>query len=211
MTGSDVGKRLARYLGDGPGKRKSIRAFAEEMKNREPRPPGSSRAMIHRYLAGTAPPADFIYAAADVLGLRRDWLAFGEGAPTAEEEAVASAAEASMAGPNPFDRLRAELPGLATVDMMVSVSLFSFLGKWAEAMETAGQPAPSEDERIAYARRIWEWAHQPFLEWAEATGAGEDMPVVMGGLSDALMLALQSRHVALYVSQTTHRYPTKED
>jgi hypothetical protein len=86
-----VGKRLSEFIGDGPGKRMSIRAFAEAMRNLEPRPRGSTRAMIHRYLAGKQPPSDFITAAADVLQLNPEWLAFDKGAPTREDAAVAAA------------------------------------------------------------------------------------------------------------------------
>ena len=83
MTGdSTVGKRLSRYIGDGPEARMSVRAFAQAMYARKPKPRGSARAMIHRYLAGAKPPTDFIAAAADVLQIRPEWLAFGTEDPT---------------------------------------------------------------------------------------------------------------------------------
>lgn len=79
-----VGQRLSQFIGDEPDKKMSIRAFAAAMKAREPRPKGSTRAMIHRYLAGAPePPADFITAAADVLNLNPEWLAFGRGPASA--------------------------------------------------------------------------------------------------------------------------------
>jgi hypothetical protein len=51
--------------------------------------------MIHRYLAGATPPSEFTAAAADVLGLNLEWLAFEIGHPTAahaEADAISSGA-----------------------------------------------------------------------------------------------------------------------
>lgn len=70
----------------------SIRAFAKAMQDREPRPRGSTRAMVHRYLSGATPPSDFIAAAADVLALNPEWLAFDKGHPTAGHDEVAGIA-----------------------------------------------------------------------------------------------------------------------
>lgn len=88
-----VGERLAEYVGDGTGKAMSIRSFAKAMRLRTPRPKGSTRAMVHRYLAGATPPSDFTEAAAETLGLNPEWLAYEIGHPTkahAEAAAVSS-------------------------------------------------------------------------------------------------------------------------
>jgi hypothetical protein len=95
MEKRTVGERLAMYVGDGSDKTMSISSFAKAMRLRTPRPNGSSRAMVHRYLAGTEPPSDFIVAAAEMLGLNVEWLAFEIGHPTpahAEAAAVSSGA-----------------------------------------------------------------------------------------------------------------------
>jgi hypothetical protein len=93
FTGADgmdeqtVGDRLKEHIGR--GRRMSIRAFAKQMSEKRPRPPGTTRAMIHRYLAGAEPPAAFIDAAAELLGVNREWLARGRG-PRNEADALAA-------------------------------------------------------------------------------------------------------------------------
>lgn len=110
MAAQTVADRLSEYIGDEDGKRMSIRAFAEAMKSREPRPKGSTRAMIHRYLEagpeGPVPSLDFIEAAADQLGLAPGWLAFGTDEPTRAEEVGAIAQQEAEAERN---ALRAEI------------------------------------------------------------------------------------------------------
>jgi len=69
---------------------KTIRGFHGEISQGDV--PGSSYPVIHRYLRGkTTPPIEFIDAAAGLLGVRRAWLAFGEGEPTEVEEATRGA------------------------------------------------------------------------------------------------------------------------
>ena len=84
MIETTYAQRLGSLIGDEPGRVMSIRAFAEAMRARKPRPPGSTRAMIHRYLKGDGPePApEFTRAAADILGVRPAWLAFEDGEVT---------------------------------------------------------------------------------------------------------------------------------
>ncbi len=88
-----VGGRLGSLIGD--GRRISIRAFAKAMQERDPRPPGSTRAMIHRYLKenGPEPPGGFMAAAAVILNVNKIWLAFGEGHPTEADAVLARTAE----------------------------------------------------------------------------------------------------------------------
>lgn len=79
--------RLRTLIGDEAEHVMSIRSFADAMRNRKPRPAGSTRAMIHRYLKGTAtPPLDFLTAAAAVLKVRVEWLTFGHGHPSRAHE-----------------------------------------------------------------------------------------------------------------------------
>lgn len=96
-----IADRLRAVIGDEPRCVMSIRQFAEYMTARTPRPPGSTRAMIHRYLANNAkpptPPAAFLVAAAEVLSVNTEWLAFGIGHPTSLHEVEEQAARAAIA------------------------------------------------------------------------------------------------------------------
>jgi len=154
MAGSGVGKRLARYIGDGPGKVKSIRAFAAEMRERDPRPKGSTRAMVHRYLSGATPPSDFIEAAADVLGLRREWLAFGQGGPTVAE-GIAEAASSEQPDGEPGTAAYSEVFRAAFPDCD-SAARACFWRLWAAVYLRETRP-PAEDSaeaRLECARRV---------------------------------------------------------
>jgi transcriptional regulator with XRE-family HTH domain len=62
---------------------RSLTEFQGEMKGS----PGSSYASVHSYIKGTAEPnVDFLRKAADVFGVRPEWLILGEGERTIEEE-----------------------------------------------------------------------------------------------------------------------------
>lgn len=63
----------------------SKRAFIKAMTARGT--PGSSEPAVYRYLRGESEPSlSFLTEAAEELKVRREWLAFGDGAPTEEEE-----------------------------------------------------------------------------------------------------------------------------
>ncbi|HUF68830.1 MAG TPA: hypothetical protein VMM79_09335, partial [Longimicrobiales bacterium] len=52
---------------------------------------GAARTMIHRYLKRDAlPQLEFVEAVAPILGVRRAWLAFGDGKATAAEQLQAT-------------------------------------------------------------------------------------------------------------------------
>ena len=58
---------------------------------------GSSYAMIHHYLRGEWEPSlEFLVAAADVLGVRWEWLTRGQGAQTAAEAAMPASRTVSL-------------------------------------------------------------------------------------------------------------------
>ena len=66
----------------------SFRGFQREVSERVPG--GITYPTINSYLKdGTEPRRDFVEAAAEILGVRSAWLAFGEGQPTAEGEVLA--------------------------------------------------------------------------------------------------------------------------
>jgi transcriptional regulator with XRE-family HTH domain len=80
-----LGTRLQEALAGWGGPRKGIRSLERKLKERTPPVPGSSRTMIHQYIAGKVEPSlAFVSAAAEILGVREAWLAFGEGEPQAK-------------------------------------------------------------------------------------------------------------------------------
>lgn len=85
---SAIAGRLREYIGDDDGHTMSIRAFAKAMENHEPRPAGSTRAMVHRYLKedGPEPPLAFLRVAATVLEIRPAWLITHSGERTQERQ-----------------------------------------------------------------------------------------------------------------------------
>lgn len=76
-------ERLARAIGEWG----AMPDFIHAVRERGVR--GSSQTSVYRYVkAQIVPGIDFLAAAADVLGIRRSWLLFGEGAQTEAEEAT---------------------------------------------------------------------------------------------------------------------------
>lgn len=78
-----VSARLDRALGG-----RDIRWLQKELEGRGA--PNSTYSSVYRYVRGRVePPLDWIRSAADVLGVRAPWLAFGQGQPTEELRGVA--------------------------------------------------------------------------------------------------------------------------
>jgi hypothetical protein len=89
---TSIGARLSKAVRAWPGG--GITAFQRQLQAEGV--PGSSYAMVHKYLRDkTVPPISFLNAAAEFLGVRVSWLAFGEGPSTAEEETFTAAAPIS--------------------------------------------------------------------------------------------------------------------
>ena len=71
----------------------SIRAFQQALQERGVR--GSTYASVHSYVRGDATPGlEFVETAADVLGVRPEWLAFERGRPTQAEQDAADVVDA---------------------------------------------------------------------------------------------------------------------
>lgn len=105
-TGHEERIRLALERGPRP---MSVRALAKEMGRRFPDLRGTSYGGIRLYTEDskvTNPRVELLRAIAEVLEVRPDWLAFGAGAPTEEEERARLAAEA---GEEPELDYRAEV------------------------------------------------------------------------------------------------------
>jgi hypothetical protein len=72
------------------GRQKGLRLFQRRMDAlAAPDTPGTSLSAIQSYLRDDAEPSlRFVQEAARILGLRAEWLAWGEGTPTEEQEAL---------------------------------------------------------------------------------------------------------------------------
>ncbi len=116
---SGYGERLQRALLEGP-RPMSIRQLGAEMEHRHPEMRGATYGGVRQYAAGNIanPRVELLRAIADVLGVRADWLVFGEGEMTEEEEAARVEVEerAAVAGtksPQEVERERAVQSKLA--------------------------------------------------------------------------------------------------
>ncbi len=121
---------------------------------------GSSQTSVYRYVkAQIVPGIDFLVEAADVLGVRRSWLLFGEGEQTKAEEATRPEMLALRAmGPERGtcfdDRLVGQGPALSGLVLEVITQLFLadpdgtvFQGQEFELLETLILDLASEPAR----------------------------------------------------------------
>lgn len=91
---STVGDRLRQAIDQKVG---SIRYFEKKLKRHAPNLRGTSRQTIYRYLdAESDPPPGFIRAAAEVMSIRDEWLASGQGAMDEEAERLRARQEVEM-------------------------------------------------------------------------------------------------------------------
>lgn len=99
-------ERLGKALERGPNP-KSMRGLARALQNHETYQNlrGISDGGVRHYVNGKVrnPRTELLRAMADVLGVRGDWLAFGQGAMTEAEEAVGSTLE------HPLDQWRGKV------------------------------------------------------------------------------------------------------
>ena len=83
---------------------KAVAAFSRAMQERGAR--GATRESIHQVLRRREPSLSFVREAAAVLGVTPDWLAFGTGPATPEEEtALAELARWAVEGGRAIDAL----------------------------------------------------------------------------------------------------------
>lgn len=89
-----VGERLRLAIEQQIG---SVRKFRRELHDHAPDLRGTARQTLYRYFKGESEPGPgIIKAAADLLGVREDWLARGDGEMTPEAERLRRAQEAAM-------------------------------------------------------------------------------------------------------------------
>jgi hypothetical protein len=109
-----------------------IRPFQKALASMTPRPRGSSLAMIHRYLDRdpekvVEPPRAFLEAAAELLGVRAEWLWSGTGERTSAAETVRKASELEAAAADVQPHAVLDALGKAFPD-------FSELPSWCRAV-----------------------------------------------------------------------------
>jgi hypothetical protein len=149
---------------------------------------GSSYTAIHRYLRGENPqPLEFLASASDILGVRVEWLAFGDGEMTLEqaeiEEQRRSAAER-------FERRRVE--DAAVIDAVFPLDLEGLLSRDQDRLRNAIQTKARRDALLRYAEKLhtigaplarvgWEEGRAAILR-----AAGRFIERVEGALADVV-------------------------
>lgn len=147
-------ERLARALGAWG----SVPAFLDALRERGVR--GASKTSVYRYLrVQTVPSIDLLTAAADVLGINRGWLLFGEGRMTETEEQLLDARRVPLASPS-FEELLAEAAGIFEHAGPMTVGLFYATVQRLIAARPDWEPALAPEE-VARAGRI---IHEHVLE-----------------------------------------------
>lgn len=137
-----IGERLGRAIELQIG---SVRMFQTRLQKKKPGLKGTSRTTIYAYLNSEKDPGlGFIQAAADVLGVREEWLANNDGPMTVEEEirqaAVTLEGEPGdlFIGPDwMMDDIEMEFPGVRDSDFSGRRTLQEFVldlvtWQWAE-------------------------------------------------------------------------------
>lgn len=122
----------------------SIRGFQKQMEERDVR--GSSYPSVHGYVRGDATPSvEFLREAADVLGVREEWLVLGKGEPTAPEEGLAGL---RGSGSGPQERLRERIcsayPGVERMRVAEQEVFMSVLARYAMSAPDAAELPMSE-------------------------------------------------------------------
>lgn len=152
----------------------SIRSFASVLRDKGLSGKGATRAMVHRYLADeSTPPLEFIRTAAEVLGVREEWLRDGRGERTAARQ---SAVESSypvvpdiMAG---FREVVPELSQLEPLDdFLVSSAFYRLAAIDDEAVRQSGAEVKVEE----LWRNYWTTIEKPLLWWSKHLGEPLDL------------------------------------
>ena len=127
-----IGLRLGQALEGQPGGPRTITWLQKEMEARAV--PGSGYSNIQRHVAGNAdhpPPLDWLTGAAEALGVRAAWLAFGE-------EPILPSTTADL----PVHRLA---PSVGLVAGRLGEALIARIVQCLMDAQPAGSPPPTED------------------------------------------------------------------
>ena len=183
---------------------RSIRSLQQALHDKKVPVPGSSYANVHAYFKGrTRPTLEFIKAAAEELGVKPEWLAFGNGWMTEREQREAEAAAALLEreeereGSLFNERMLEELEGLDRLDPSVHLALHALVHRWLAAMERSGRELESEDEVKAYLDLTWHFLREPLRAWAR--WIDRDVTMDSGSLSDYMTAMLHAMNLSLQV------------
>lgn len=129
----------------------SIREFQRRMDERDVR--GSSYATVHGYLHGeSAPSVEFLREAADVLGVRDEWLVLGRGPRSGRDRGRSGPGGGGDAGPAARlrARIRKQIPSLSRLRKGERDLFFEVLTRYAlTAPDIEGEGAGEAEEEIA--------------------------------------------------------------
>lgn len=174
----------------------SIRDFQREMARSGAR--GSSYATIHSYLADrTRPSEEFLRAAAELLGVRFEWLRDGAGAPAEREQEILTAAISGLTGewkidPGRFAEVMRKILGPTTMTPAALAAYFEGLHRYL------GQAPVSETfsgaQMELFAHHLWRLVTHPLEAWGFRKDLdGREWTDYVTAMMHALMLAMPAR------------------
>lgn len=136
-----VADRLERALEQ---RDESIRGFQRRMAERDVR--GSSYPSVHGYVRGDATPSvEFLRQAADVLGVREEWLVLGKGEPTAPEQGLSGLRRSGSGSPERLrERICSAHPEVARMHVAEQEVFMTVLARYAMSAPDAAELPMSE-------------------------------------------------------------------
>lgn len=189
---STIAGRLGSLIGNDDRHTMTIRTFAQKMKDHKPRPPGSTRAMVHRYLKedGPEPPPKFLAVAAEKLNVNALWLAFDIGPRTPGDGFEEGVSRAAM-GPDWTDDLGGAL--LAAVGTEVPwVTRAVVAHHWRKLYRRASYNPATRREPMEMLRRLMEAVTAP-LKSLESEPRIEDLATYIMAVVPAIALVEERR------------------
>lgn len=166
--------RLSQALERGP-RPMSVRALASELAERFPNIRGTSYGGVRVYAEGGVknPRTELLRAMAQVLEVRSEWLAFGEGAMTEEAqrmaEGVADSVDEQLRGDEsgPYRALMEHFPELQKLDLDIPGLFFMHCHRRWVACQQVGLGDDSGALFWLLCDQAWEDLWAPFDSWQE--------------------------------------------
>jgi len=203
-----LGGRLGWAIKRQPNEGKSRGVGLLKTKLEKRKAPGANYPSISSYLKDDVdPPLAFIQAAADALGIRKVWLAYGEGAPTEEEERRRVGNEEDDPS-SPYALILRAIPDLERLEDLsptVCATFVEYVIRLEEKIvELGGNPEAVNLEALATA--AWDSMLKPMGWWKKRTIQPTD-PI---GFADYAMAMLNALSLSLSLA-VTDGSPSVED